>query len=225
MTMTETTTPAQMILDRYFDFQHAFADELGAIALALQSAEPPVGASADAVSAARRAIRELNAAIEAVWPDVPDDLLLRGVQGEGRGRLSVDELKPLITPGAPGALTIDKLARRMAGESVPGPLRLNQVTLPTSNLARSIAFYRGLGLRLIVRDDSVGYARLLLPDGGPDGGSRWPADLSVPCRHQSQGSALATGRFLLTGYCIARARRHLARSNELRAGYSGASCA
>ena len=45
-------------------------------------------------------------------------------------------------------------------------MRLNQVTIPSSDLARSIEFYRGLGLRLIVRDDSVGYARLLLPDGG-----------------------------------------------------------
>lgn len=45
-------------------------------------------------------------------------------------------------------------------------LRLNQVTVPITDLARSIEFYRGLGLLLIVRDESAGYARFLLPDGG-----------------------------------------------------------
>ena len=45
-------------------------------------------------------------------------------------------------------------------------MRLNQVTVPITDLARSIEFYRGLGLRLIVRDESAGYARFLLPDGG-----------------------------------------------------------
>ena len=45
-------------------------------------------------------------------------------------------------------------------------MRLNQVTVPVSNLSRSIAFYRGLGLQLIVRDESSGYARFMLPDGG-----------------------------------------------------------
>jgi catechol 2,3-dioxygenase-like lactoylglutathione lyase family enzyme len=45
-------------------------------------------------------------------------------------------------------------------------MRLNQVTVPTSDLARGIAFYRGLGLELIVQDDAAGYARLLCPDGG-----------------------------------------------------------
>jgi len=77
-----------------------------------------------------------------------------------------------VTPGGPGALTFEKLERRISGDSAAAPrlaaeqsLRLNQVTIPSSDLARSIEFYRGLGLRLIVRDDSVGYARLLLPDG------------------------------------------------------------
>lgn len=60
----------------------------------------------------------------------------------------------------------------MEGQShtpAPAPersLRLNQVTVPITDLARSIEFYRGLGLLLIVRDESSGYARFLLPDGG-----------------------------------------------------------
>lgn len=44
-------------------------------------------------------------------------------------------------------------------------MQLNQVTLPSSDLARAIAFYRGLGLRLIV-DSAPRYARLECPDGG-----------------------------------------------------------
>lgn len=40
---------------------------------------------------------------------------------------------------------------------------LNQVTLPAVDLQRSIAFYRALGLRLIV--ESVNYARFELPSG------------------------------------------------------------
>jgi catechol 2,3-dioxygenase-like lactoylglutathione lyase family enzyme len=144
---------AEAVLACFFAHAHAFDGELGE-------------------AAAKRAIAEFNAAIEAAWPAVPDDLLLRGPHGEGRGRLTIKELKDLITPGGPSALTVAKLARRMtATTAAPATtaersLRLNQVTIPISNLARSIEFYRGLGLTLIVRDDSVGYARLLLPDGG-----------------------------------------------------------
>ncbi len=42
-------------------------------------------------------------------------------------------------------------------------MRLNQVTVPARDVTRSIAFYRTLGLRLIVED--VHYARFELPDG------------------------------------------------------------
>jgi catechol 2,3-dioxygenase-like lactoylglutathione lyase family enzyme len=42
-------------------------------------------------------------------------------------------------------------------------MRLNQVTIAARDLDRSIAFYRTLGLRLIVR--SEGYARFECPDG------------------------------------------------------------
>jgi catechol 2,3-dioxygenase-like lactoylglutathione lyase family enzyme len=42
-------------------------------------------------------------------------------------------------------------------------MRLNQVTLPASNLDQSIAFYRLLGLKLIVL--SPDYARFELPHG------------------------------------------------------------
>ena len=42
-------------------------------------------------------------------------------------------------------------------------MRLNQVTVPALDVARSIAFYQALGLRLIVR--SPHYARFELPDG------------------------------------------------------------
>lgn len=42
-------------------------------------------------------------------------------------------------------------------------MRLNQVTVVATDLARSIAFYELLGLRLIVRSDH--YARFELPDG------------------------------------------------------------
>lgn len=42
-------------------------------------------------------------------------------------------------------------------------MRLNQVTVPAVELAASIAFYRRLGLRLIVRDEH--YARFELPSG------------------------------------------------------------
>jgi catechol 2,3-dioxygenase-like lactoylglutathione lyase family enzyme len=43
-------------------------------------------------------------------------------------------------------------------------MRLNQVTVAARDLAASIAFYRTLGLRLIVRSDD--YARFECPDGG-----------------------------------------------------------
>lgn len=44
-------------------------------------------------------------------------------------------------------------------------MNLNQVTLPASDLTQSIAFYKQLGLQLIV-DLSPRYARLLCPEGG-----------------------------------------------------------
>ena len=40
-------------------------------------------------------------------------------------------------------------------------MKLNQVTLPAQDMARSVAFYQTLGFVLIVRDDH--YARLELP--------------------------------------------------------------
>jgi len=43
-------------------------------------------------------------------------------------------------------------------------MRLNQITAPALDLARSVAFYQTLGFRLIVKDDH--YARFELPDGG-----------------------------------------------------------
>lgn len=42
-------------------------------------------------------------------------------------------------------------------------MRLNQITAPATDLDRSIAFYRTLGLRLIVQ--SPNYARFELPEG------------------------------------------------------------
>ena len=42
-------------------------------------------------------------------------------------------------------------------------MRLNQVTVATQDVERSVAFYRRLGLRLIVR--SPHYARFVCPDG------------------------------------------------------------
>jgi len=42
-------------------------------------------------------------------------------------------------------------------------MRLNQVTVPALDLARSIAFYQALGLKLIVESDS--YARFEVGDG------------------------------------------------------------
>jgi catechol 2,3-dioxygenase-like lactoylglutathione lyase family enzyme len=44
-------------------------------------------------------------------------------------------------------------------------MTLNQVTLPSRDVARARDFYRKLGLRLVV-DSSPRYVRLALPDGG-----------------------------------------------------------
>ena len=44
-------------------------------------------------------------------------------------------------------------------------MRLNQVTVPTVDVARAIRFYQGLGLRLIVRSLPT-YARFECPQGG-----------------------------------------------------------
>lgn len=43
-------------------------------------------------------------------------------------------------------------------------MRLNQVTLSVTDVPRAIAFYRGLGLVLIVHTDDH-YARFVCPDG------------------------------------------------------------
>jgi len=176
-----TAKQIQDILDRFFDFRHAF-DSMEETALALQlppgpaphATRAPVKVNQAHEAAARQAIAEVNRAMQAAWPDIPADLLLRGPHGAGRGRLTVQDFKTLVTPGEPGVLTFEKLARRISGAWAGAParltaeqsLRLNQVSIPTSDLARSIKFYRGLGLQLIVQDDSSGYARLLLPDGG-----------------------------------------------------------
>src|SRR3954462_13641661 len=110
-----TITPperAQTVLNRYFEYRDTFTGALGEVALALQLSHdaPPTG---DAAAAARRAITEVNAALEEAWPDIPGDLLLRGPHGEGGGRLSVKEFANLVTPGGTGVLTRDKLVRRM----------------------------------------------------------------------------------------------------------------
>ena len=51
----------------------------------------------------------------------------------------------------------------MAGRELLNTMRLNQVTLAVSDLDRSVAFYRALGLKQIVADDD--YARFVCPDG------------------------------------------------------------
>jgi catechol 2,3-dioxygenase-like lactoylglutathione lyase family enzyme len=53
-------------------------------------------------------------------------------------------------------------------------MRLNQVTVPLTDYAKSVAFYRLLGLKLIV-DSPPRYARFELPEG--DGGE--PATFSI----------------------------------------------
>lgn len=45
------------------------------------------------------------------------------------------------------------------------PMQLNQVTLPAFDVAKSVAFYQGLGLRLIV-NALPRYARFECTDGG-----------------------------------------------------------
>lgn len=73
---------------------------------------------------------------------------------------------------------------------------MNQVTLPSRDLAKACDFYRRLGLRLIV-DSLPRYARFECPDGGATlslhlaeaapGGHEWPAvyfecdDLDATC--------------------------------------------
>lgn len=44
-------------------------------------------------------------------------------------------------------------------------MNLNQITIPVKNLAESIAFYRKLGLTLIVNSPENRYARFECPDG------------------------------------------------------------
>ncbi|MGI9543229.1 MAG: VOC family protein [Cyclobacteriaceae bacterium] len=43
-------------------------------------------------------------------------------------------------------------------------MNLNQITIPSNDVAKAVAFYQTLGLRLIV-DGIPRYARLLCPDG------------------------------------------------------------
>jgi catechol 2,3-dioxygenase-like lactoylglutathione lyase family enzyme len=85
-----------------------------------------------------------------------------------------DRAKPAGRQGAAGISPVfDRIA---CGERIIGYLqsmRLNQVTLPALDLAASIAFYRDLGLILIVQNDH--YARFECPDA--DGGE--PATLSL----------------------------------------------
>jgi len=94
-----TTGQMQAILDRFFSFQHAFDG--------LEEAE------VDEV-AARHTIAKVNRAMQAAWPEIPADLVLRGPHGEGRGRLAIKEFQTLVTPGGPGALTFEKLERRIS---------------------------------------------------------------------------------------------------------------
>lgn len=58
-------------------------------------------------------------------------------------------------------------------------MRMNQVTVPALDIARSIAFYQTLGLRLIVKD--AHYARFELPDG--------EATFSLHLSDDAQGAA------------------------------------
>ncbi len=60
-------------------------------------------------------------------------------------------------------------------------MRLNQVTVPATDLAASIAFYQALGLRLIVRADH--YARFECPDA--DGAE--PATFSLHLQEPRPG--------------------------------------
>lgn len=66
--------------------------------------------------------------------------------------------------GPSRALVVVASARRGAVPRVyAGRVRLNQVTVPATDLAASVAFYQRLGLLLIVRNDH--YARFELPAG------------------------------------------------------------
>ena len=67
-------------------------------------------------------------------------------------------------------------------------MRMNQVTVPATNIAASIAFYQALGLRLIVRSDH--YARFECPDS--DGGA--PTTFSM-----IQGRPLAFSKARVSG--------------------------
>ncbi|MEM9058451.1 MAG: VOC family protein [Pseudomonadota bacterium] len=75
-----------------------------------------------------------------------------------------------VTEGGWGEAAGDAAAFAVAAEllqaqavSDDDALRLNQVTLPCTDVRRSIAFYVGLGFELIV--DSPAYARFLCPGG------------------------------------------------------------
>lgn len=74
-------------------------------------------------------------------------------------------------------------------------MNLNQVTLPCSNLKRSIAFYKLLGLNLIVHSNDR-YARFEMPDGD--------ATLSIHYHEKIQNDLGAMIYFEienLDGYC------------------------
>jgi catechol 2,3-dioxygenase-like lactoylglutathione lyase family enzyme len=58
---------------------------------------------------------------------------------------------------------------------------LNQITLQSADVSRSLAFYRTLGLQLIV-DSAPRYARLVCPDGR--------TTLSI---HQAEGAVITGG--------------------------------
>jgi catechol 2,3-dioxygenase-like lactoylglutathione lyase family enzyme len=62
-------------------------------------------------------------------------------------------------------------------------MRLNQVTVSVRDIDEAIAFYRRLGLRLIVR--SPHYARFVCPDGA----------VAFPSTFASQGQRFTVGRW------------------------------
>ena len=57
-------------------------------------------------------------------------------------------------------------------------MNLNQVTVPSVDVAASVAFYKGLGLQLIV--DSLHYARFACPLGGATFSVHLVAELPHP---------------------------------------------
>jgi catechol 2,3-dioxygenase-like lactoylglutathione lyase family enzyme len=77
-------------------------------------------------------------------------------------------------------------------------MNLNQVTAPSTDVARSIEFYRRLGLRLIV-DALPDYARFDCPGGamavagGAAQGPRWEFALPISSRKEPQEHAMACG--------------------------------